>query len=81
MAAWVYILYSASLDRFYIGSTSTSVEERLRKHLAKHRHFTQKAKDWVIFYREEFSNRVEAAQREREIKSWKSSVRIRRLLT
>ncbi|MBA2330351.1 MAG: GIY-YIG nuclease family protein, partial [Flavisolibacter sp.] len=29
---FVYILYSVSLDRFYIGSTSMNVVERLQKH-------------------------------------------------
>lgn len=46
----VYILYSASLNKFYIGFTESSVEERLRKHLSNHSGFTGKAKDWTIAY-------------------------------
>ena len=34
--AYTYILYSKTLDKFYIGHTSMSVEERLTKHLQKH---------------------------------------------
>ncbi|RIW13172.1 hypothetical protein D0X99_17350 [Algoriphagus lacus] len=32
---FVYVLFSQSLDRFYIGLTTLSVEERLENHLAK----------------------------------------------
>jgi len=50
--ALVYILYSSSLDRYYIGSTTQPVEERLRRHLSDHKGFTAKAKDWCIIYSE-----------------------------
>ena len=50
MAA-VYILYSASLDRFYRGSCR-NLEERLRQHREKvfPESFTAKADDWVLFW-------------------------------
>ena len=32
----VYILFSETADKFYIGFTSEPVEERLRKHLSNH---------------------------------------------
>ncbi|WP_207422150.1 GIY-YIG nuclease family protein [Desertivirga brevis] len=35
----VYILYSSSLNKYYIGSTS-NLPERLRKHNTKHKGFT-----------------------------------------
>ncbi len=53
---YCYILYSKSLDRYYIGSTSQTPEERLQKHVANHSGFTGKgikSKIWVlkeIFY-------------------------------
>ncbi len=77
MAAWTYILYSEKLTRFYIGSTTMSVEERLKKHLGKHKGFTGKVKDWTIYHKEEFETKPQALLRERELKSWKSSERIR----
>ncbi|MFN4257010.1 MAG: GIY-YIG nuclease family protein, partial [Saprospiraceae bacterium] len=40
MAAYFYILHSQSLDRYYIGHTTTTPHERLQKHLADHRGFT-----------------------------------------
>ena len=35
MAAFCYILYSKSIDRFYIGSTGDTLENRLIKHNSK----------------------------------------------
>ncbi len=49
MLFYVYILYSKEFDSYYIGS-SENPEERLKKHLANHKGYTGKAKDWVICY-------------------------------
>ena len=78
--AYIYILYSSSLDKYYIGHTSMSVEERLAKHLQKHKGFTSTANDWKIAYIEEFANKSDAYARERQIKSWKSKEKIRTLI-
>ncbi|MGQ1787936.1 MULTISPECIES: GIY-YIG nuclease family protein, partial [unclassified Saccharicrinis] len=52
MSASCYILFSASLDRFYIGVTQHNVASRILKHnnhsYGKHR-YTAKAKDWELF--------------------------------
>ena len=69
---FTYILFSAQLDKFYIGNTGTSLESRLQKHMTDHSGFTAKAKDWVLVYSEEFENVEDAAKRERQIKKWKS---------
>ena len=50
-----YILYSSSLDRYYIGHTGEDVEERLRKHLTHHKGYTSKAQDWQIVYTEKYA--------------------------
>ena len=78
--AYTYILYSKTLDKFYIGHTSMSVEERLAKHLQKHQGYTASAKDWEIVYIESFPDKLEAFARERQIKGWKSKVKIRELI-
>ena len=75
-----YILYSATLNSYYIGHTGDDVKERLRKHLSNHSGYTAKAKDWNIVYTESFANKTEAYKREREIKSWKSKKRITLLI-
>ena len=79
MVHFIYILYSVSLDLYYIGS-SANPEERLRKHLANHKGFTSKAKDWLICYSESFSDKTEALKRERQLKSWKNREKIRQLI-
>jgi putative endonuclease len=75
-----YILYSKSLDRFYVGFTGDDIRVRLSKHLANHSGFTGKVKDWELVYQELFSTKKEAMQREKQIKSWKSNIRIKELI-
>jgi putative endonuclease len=46
-----YILYSASLDRYYIGYTS-NINERLKLHNSSHfgvKSYTSRSADWEIF--------------------------------
>jgi putative endonuclease len=81
MAAFVYILYSRSLDKFYIGNTTEPVKERLRKHLSAHSGFTSKAKDWELVFTEELINKSQAYRRELQIKGWKSKKRIQDLVS
>jgi putative endonuclease len=80
MSYTVYILYSVQLNKFYIGHTGDDIDQRFRRHLAEHSGFTSKAKDWRLVYHEIFSDKRAAARREREIKNWKSSIRIRTLV-
>jgi putative endonuclease len=78
--AWVYILYSPMLDKFYIGHTELTPEERLRRHLTNHGGFTSKAKDWKIVYRCEYPTKSLAYAGERRIKKLKSRAAIERLI-
>jgi putative endonuclease len=77
----VYILYSPSSEKFYIGYTSELPEDRLKKHLSNHTGYTARYKDWIISYSEKFTNKEEAIKREREIKGWKSKDKIRKLIS
>jgi putative endonuclease len=77
---YCYILYSKSLNKYYIGHSCETLQERLRKHLSDHKGFTSKASDWVIAYSETFNSKSEAYRREREIKNWKSSFRIQKMI-
>ncbi|NND11849.1 MAG: GIY-YIG nuclease family protein [Flavobacteriaceae bacterium] len=72
MGYQVYILYSAQIDKYYVGHTSNSLPDCLRRHLSNHKGFTAMAKDWVICYSEVFESKSTAYRREREIKSMKS---------
>lgn len=77
--AWFYILYSAEIDRYYIGHTEQPIEERLKKHLGDHKAWTGRAKDWVIRYREQHPDKSAAMRREREVKGWRSRTRVEKL--
>ncbi len=78
--AYVYIIYSQVLDKYYVGHTTSLPEERLKKHLQKHKGFTSTANDWKIAYIEAFAKKSDAYARERQIKSWKSKENIRALI-
>jgi putative endonuclease len=67
----VYILYSLSLEQYYVGS-SNNIDDRVFRHNNSGSRSTKKAKDWVLMYTEEYPSRPEAVRREQEIKKKKS---------
>jgi putative endonuclease len=78
---FLYILFSAKLNKFYIGHTcEDDLNVRLLKHNSNHKGFTGKADDWRVVYQEIYNDKNEAYKREREIKSWKSRVKIEQLI-
>ncbi|SRR5258705_12726207 len=79
MNYFVYILYSAHLDLYYIGF-SEDPENRLNKHLSDHKGFTSRTKDWKIVHKEIFQQKSEALKRERQLKAWKNKIRIKELI-
>ena len=79
--ASVYILFSETLNKYYIGSTVCLPEERLKKHLSDHKGYTGKAKDWKVVFTEEFPDKHQALIREKQIKSWKSRKIIEKLIS
>ncbi len=48
-----YILYSATLNKYYIGHSS-DLENRIKKHNTNHKGFTGKVNDWKLVYPTEF---------------------------
>ena len=78
--SYFYILFSETLDKFYIGHTTEQLEERLRKHLSDHSGYTARTKDWTIVYFEEYQSKSLAYRRELEVKKWKSKIRINKLI-
>jgi putative endonuclease len=71
MAFCVYILYSSSLNQYYIGHTQ-NLQDRIFRHTNSGSKSTKKANDWVVKYTEEFDSRQDAMRRELEIKNKKS---------
>lgn len=80
--AFCYILYSPSLDKYYIGSTSEAIESRLDKHLSKFygtNHFTATVSDWDIHHRILCTSGKQARRIENHIKRMKSKQYIQNL--
>ena len=71
MAYYVYILYSPSINQYYVGHTQ-NIEDRIYRHKNSGSKSTKKANDWVVKYTEEFQSRQEASLRELAIKNKKS---------
>ena len=67
-----YILYSKNRDRYYVGSTSVDIQDRLRRHNSNHKGFTGGKADWKVVWSEEFKTKEKALAREKQIKKWKS---------
>ncbi len=68
MKATTYILWSESLQKFYAGSTE-NLEERFLRHNSGRVKFTSKGLPWRIIWSIEKTDRKEAFNLERKIKS------------
>ena len=79
MPHYVYILYSTSRDRYYIGS-ATDIEERLNRHNAGATPSTKSGRPWKVVYTEEYSTKSETLKRESQIKRQKSRMYIEALI-
>jgi putative endonuclease len=77
--AYMYILYSGKLDKYYIGA-STDLERRLYEHNIGHSKFTSLGVPWVVTYKEEYPDLNTAKKREAEIKKKKSRKYIEELI-
>ncbi len=67
----VYILYSNSIDRYYVGYTN-DLERRLSEHNRKKSKYTDAGIPWTLVYYEEYASKKEAMNREKFIKNKKS---------
>jgi putative endonuclease len=64
----VYILYSISLDRFYVGQSKNHLE-RFERHQAGRNKSTKAGIPWEIVHVEFFNDRPSAVRKERQIKN------------
>ena len=76
----VYILFSETKNRFYIGYTS-NLESRIIRHNQKSKSYTGIINDWKVVYQEKYQTKEQAQQRELKIKSWKSRIKIQELIS
>jgi putative endonuclease len=77
---YVYILYSVSLDKYYVGET-LDLDKRIKEHNSSFyaKAFTKQVTDWKLFYSIECENRSEARNIEAHIKKMKSKTYIQNL--
>ena len=71
MSFYVYILYSADIDQYYVDHTA-DLTDRLFRHTHSSSKATKKANDWKLVYTETFATKAEAYKREMAIKKKKS---------
>ena len=77
---YVYIIYSKSLDKYYIGETFN-----LQKRIIEHNSgfykfsFTKQVKDWILYHFIECDSKNQARKIETHIKKMKSKVYIQNL--
>ncbi len=76
----LYILYSESLDRYYVGYTN-NLPRRLSEHNRSKGKFTDAGIPWVVLYTEAFKTKKSAMDREKYIKSRKSKTFILDLIS
>ena len=76
MDSHCYILFSETLQKFYVGASHEAIDQRLEKHnqhsYGEHR-FTAAANDWNLFIEIQALDFAHAVRMERKIKSMKSS--------
>ena len=70
-AYYVYILYSPSKDRLYIGQTK-DLDDRLNRHNRGSSKATKTGRPWTLIYFEAFPSRPLAMQRETYLKKLKN---------
>jgi putative endonuclease len=64
----VYILYSVSLDRYYVGQTQ-NLKKRIERHNCGRNKSTKPGMPWVLVHKEEVPDRSTAMAREKQIKN------------
>lgn len=75
----VYILFRETKNKYYIGFTA-DLKERLLRHNQKSKGFTGNVNDWKIVYTEFYETKEQALKREKQLKSWKSRIKIELLI-
>ncbi len=79
MEWFVYIIYSATIDKYYVGYTK-DISLRLERHNQGWGNFSHRGIPWELVYSESFSTKSEAIKRENQIKRMKSRKYIERLI-
>ena len=78
--AFTYILFSARINSYYVGSTQ-DLTDRLKRHNSGRSTYTKRGVPWILVYKKEYSTKSEAYQTELYIKSQKSRKFIEELIS
>jgi putative endonuclease len=73
MSYFVYIIKSLKDNKFYIGQTN-NLTNRLLRHNNGEVVATRNRKPFILVYKENYENRVEAMKREKYLKSLKGNL-------
>jgi len=71
MKYFVYILYSVSIDKYYIGHTN-NIERRIYEHNLGKEKFTRKRIPWKIKFFRTYDTNIEATREELRLKKCKN---------
>jgi putative endonuclease len=80
MNYFLYILYSSSLDKYYIGTTN-NIERRIYEHNLGRGKYTSKGIPWEIKFTRFFNSKDDAVKEERRLKKCKSRKYIESYIT
>jgi putative endonuclease len=76
----VYVLFSKTSDKIYIGYTSNLSERLLSHNILATKGWTIKFRPWGIIHSEVFPNKAEAMRREKQLKSSRGRAFIRAII-
>ncbi len=79
MKYFLYILYSESIDQFYVG-ISRNPEQRLHYHNNGNKGWTRRGRPWEISLQKGFNSKTEAQKWENWIKSQKDRSIIEKII-
>jgi putative endonuclease len=79
MAYHLYIIFSKSFNRYYIGHTN-NLQRRLTEHNAGQTKSTRYGIPWTLVYTKQFDSNIEANQEELRLKKMKSRRYIENLI-
>ncbi len=76
----VYVLFSVTFNKIYIGYTSDLAARFLSHNKLANKGWTVKFRPWELVYTEQFNSKGEAMQREKELKSARGRIFIWELI-
>ena len=75
----VYILYSETYDKTYVGYTSSLIERFKSHNYLSNKGYTIRFRPWMVSYIEVFENKTDAIKRENWLKSGNGRLFIKNL--